>query len=42
VHRAVMGGRRVTLIMHRYCVSTNSSITETPGTASLSLLGHWE
>jgi hypothetical protein len=42
VHLAVTGGTRVTLIMHNYYVNTNSSITETPGTASLSLLGHWE
>jgi len=42
VHLAVTGGTRVTLIMHSYYVNTNSAITETPGTASLSLLGHWE
>jgi hypothetical protein len=42
VHLAVLGGTRVTLIMHSYYVSTTSSISETPGTASLSLLGHWE
>jgi hypothetical protein len=42
VHLAVAGGTRVTLIMHNYYVNTNSSITETPGTASLSLMGHWE
>jgi hypothetical protein len=42
VHLAVMGGTRVTLIMHSYYINANSSITETPGTASLSLLGHWE
>ena len=42
VHIAVTGGTRVTLIMHNYYVNTNSSITETPGTASLLLIGHWE
>jgi hypothetical protein len=42
LHLAVSGGSRVTLIMHSYYVNTNSSIGETPGTASLSLLGHWE
>src|ERR1039457_2200219 len=42
VHLAVAGGTRVTLIMHNYYVNTSSSISETPGTASLSLIGHWE
>ncbi|MGA3136164.1 MAG: hypothetical protein ABSC88_09245 [Terracidiphilus sp.] len=42
VHLAATGGTRVTLITHNYYVNTNSSITETPGTASLSLIGHWE
>jgi hypothetical protein len=42
VHLAVTGGTRVTLIMHNYYIGPNSSITETPGTASLSLIGHWE
>jgi hypothetical protein len=42
VHLAVNGGTRVTLIMHSYFVSTGHSIPETPGTASLSLIGHWE
>lgn len=42
VHIAVTGGTRVTLIMHSYFVSNSSSITETPGTASLLLIGHWE
>ena len=42
VHIAVTGGTRVTLIMHNYYVSATSSITETPGTASLLLIGHWE
>jgi hypothetical protein len=42
VHLAVAGGTRVTLIMHNYYVNANTSITETPGTASLSLIGHWE
>src|ERR1035441_1728568 len=40
VHLAVAGGTRVTLIMHNYYVNTSSSISETPGTASLSLIGH--
>jgi hypothetical protein len=38
----VAGGTRVTLIMHNYFVSANSSIVETPGTANLVLIGHWE
>jgi hypothetical protein len=42
VHLPVAGGTRVTLIMHNYYVNTNSSIAETPGTASFSLIGHWE
>jgi hypothetical protein len=42
VHIAVTGGTRVTLIMHNYYVNSSSSITETPGTASLLLIGHWE
>jgi hypothetical protein len=42
VHIAVTGGTRVTLLMHNYYVSASSSITETPGTASLLLIGHWE
>jgi hypothetical protein len=42
VHIAVAGGSKVTLIMHSYYVNTNSSISETPGTASLLLIGHWE
>lgn len=42
VHQPVAGGTRVTLIMHNYYVNSSSSITETPGTASLSLIGHWE
>jgi len=42
VHLAVNGGTRVTLIMHNYYVNASSSIGETPGTASLSLIGHWE
>lgn len=42
MHLPVAGGTRVTLIMHSYYVNANSSITETPGTASLSLIGHWE
>lgn len=42
VHLAVAGGTRVTLIMHNFYVNNSLSITETPGTASLSLIGHWE
>lgn len=42
VHMAVTGGTRVTLIMHNFYVNTTSSIVETPGTASLLLIGHWE
>ncbi len=42
VHLPVNGGSRVTLIVHSYYVNANTSITETPGTASLSLIGHWE
>jgi hypothetical protein len=42
VRLAVAGGTRVTLIMHDYYIGPNNSITETPGTASLSLIGHWE
>ena len=42
VHLAVNGGTRVTLIMHSFYVNANSSIVETPGTASLLLAGHWE
>lgn len=42
VHLAVSGGTRVTLIMHNYYVNASSSIGETPGTASLTFVGHWE
>jgi hypothetical protein len=42
VHLAVTGGTTVTLIMHSYYVNSTSSIGETPGTASLLLIGHWE
>jgi hypothetical protein len=42
VHLPVMGGTKVTLIMHSYYVNVGSSITETPGSASFSLIGHWE
>jgi len=42
VHIAVNGGSKVTLIMHNYFVSASNSITETPGTASLLLIGHWD
>jgi hypothetical protein len=42
VHLPVTGGTRVTLIMHNFYVNTSSTITETPGTASLTLVGHWE
>jgi hypothetical protein len=41
-HIAAASGTRVTLIMHSYYVNTSSSITETPGSASFSLMGHWE
>jgi hypothetical protein len=33
---------RVAPIMHSYYVNASISITETPGTASLSPIGHWE
>jgi len=42
VRIAVNGGSKVTLIMHSYYVSASNSIAETPGTASLMLIGHWE
>ena len=42
VHIAVNGGTKVTLIMHSYYMSASNSIIETPGTASLMLIGHWE
>jgi hypothetical protein len=42
VHLAVSGGTRVTLIMHNYCVNASTFIGETPGTASITLSGHWE
>jgi hypothetical protein len=42
VHVAVAGGTRVTLIMHSFFVSASNSIGETPGSASLTLIGHWE
>ncbi|HEY1768226.1 MAG TPA: hypothetical protein VGG26_11245 [Terracidiphilus sp.] len=42
VHLPVMGGTRVTLIMHNYYMNASNSIGETPGTASLTLVGHWE
>jgi hypothetical protein len=42
VHLGVAGGTTVTLIMHSYFINNNTSIGETPGTASLSLSGHWE
>lgn len=42
VHLAVSGGTRVTLIMHSYYVNASSAIGETPGTANLTLAGHWE
>ncbi|GGH13907.1 hypothetical protein [Silvibacterium dinghuense] len=38
----VTGGTTVTLIMHNYYQSQDTQIVETPGTASLSLIGHWE
>lgn len=42
VHLPVIGGTRVTLIMHSFYMSASNSITETPGSASLTLIGHWE
>lgn len=42
LHLAVDGGSRVTLIMHTYYVNSNSAIGETPGTANLTIAGHWE
>ncbi|WP_263358056.1 hypothetical protein [Acidicapsa ligni] len=42
VHMGVHGGSRVTLIMHSYSQGGNSSINETPGTGSLTVIGHWE
>ena len=42
VHLGIAGGTTVTLIMHSYFVNNDSSIGVTPGTASLSLNGHWE
>lgn len=42
VHLAVAGGTRVTLFMHSYYIGPNNATGETPGSASLTLLGHWE
>jgi hypothetical protein len=42
VHLGLRGGTRVTLIMHNYFVGSSSSIGETPGTGSMTLIGHWE
>ena len=42
VHLAAAAGTRVTLIMHDYYIATNNYVTETPGSASLTILGHWE
>ena len=42
VHIAVAGGARVTLITHSFYLGPNSAIVETPGTATLVLMGHWE
>ena len=42
VHLAVAGGTRVTLFMHSYYLGPNNAIPETPGSASLTLMGHWE
>jgi hypothetical protein len=42
VHLAAVAGTRVTLIMHDYYVGANNAITETPGSASLTVMGHWE
>jgi hypothetical protein len=41
-HIAVAGGSRVTLIMHSFYLSASNSISETPGSASITLIGHWE
>jgi hypothetical protein len=38
----VQGGTRLTLIMHSYYVNAGSQVVETPGTASLLIMGHWE
>lgn len=42
MHIAVAGGTRVTLFMHSFYLGPNSAIVETPGTASLVVMGHWE
>jgi hypothetical protein len=42
MHFAVAGGTRVTLFMHSYYVGPTNAIQQTPGTASLTLVGHWE
>ena len=42
VHIGATGGTRVTLLMHSYVVNKDVAIGETPGTATLSLIGHWE
>jgi hypothetical protein len=42
MHLAVAGGTRVTLFTHSYYLGQNNAISETPGSASLTLLGHWE
>lgn len=42
VHLPVDGGTRVTLIMHSFLAGPNNWIGETPGTASLAIIGHWE
>lgn len=42
VHIPVEGGTRLTLIMHNTYVSSSVTVGETPGTASLLVVGHWE
>jgi hypothetical protein len=42
MHLPVNGGSRVTLILHNYYQDASNSIGETPGTAELTLVGHWE
>jgi hypothetical protein len=42
MHFAVAGGTRVTLFMHSYYVGPTNAVQQTPGTGSLTLVGHWE
>jgi hypothetical protein len=42
VHLPIAGGTRITLIMHSFYVGPNNAIPETPGSASVTLIGHWE